>query len=317
MLYNYRVLNDIKSLFLSPEINNLKESWWVGPVGLSFVGKVANMKLYSSQGLVESFLNAIKKQKVTKPIYNHLLKLVNKKTVIPCYANRSIIRLIGHRLFGKPWEKGIMAFYDPESNKVYMLFDNRVKMFIWADDQDLSETLIHELMHYAAFNTKQKFYSIFKRELETYYTYFFGTLFNHDKIMERDLKVLVYWLFRMYEWNSNITTQSLKQYNKLLTKSLSTSGFLSRQDKIDSINEYLNAVNLFLSNQDVYIGQVNQYDSMPRYIYDSLITAYSNMGYSNLYTLAVQECVFPSEVVAIMAGKRANSNHYAAIKSIR
>ena len=290
----------------------LHESFGVGPFGLQKAGTLSGMNFYSSDKLKQKFIEAVQERKETKPAADALVKLTERGIIIPCYSKKGIISFLGHKMWGSPYDKSIMAFFSPESNRVYMLMDNRVKYFVWTSSADLSQTLMHEMMHLSCYNLKGGFGSYFKSMWLTYYSEFFNLYFESKDIDKNDVKKFIQLVLKNIEWSA---AYSQKFFDKPYAGEINMFARNSGSD-IEIAEEFMDAVNLFITNPNQYINQVYQRGSAPQRIYACLAQAYKVLGYRNPNSLFVQEILFPSEVAAITAGEKAIRPHYVAIEKL-
>ena len=291
----------------------LHESFGVGPFGLQKAGTLSGMNFYSSDKLKAKFIDAVKQRKETRPVADALENLTRRGIIIPCYSKKGIISFLGHKMFGTDYDKSIMAFFSPESNRIYMLMDNRVKFFIWTSSKDMAKTLLHEMMHFACYNLKGGFGSYFKSMWLIYYSEFFNLYFDSNDIDKNDVKMFIQLVLKNIEWTSK--DYSIKffegPYKKEIDMFTKTTG-----SDVDLAEGFMKAVNTFITNPNQYIQQVYERESIPQRIYACLAKAYKILGYRNPNSLFVQEILFPSEVAAITAGEKTIRSHYVAIEKL-
>jgi hypothetical protein len=317
MLRHYHIEKNlterVKEFELSPKA--LSESFGVGPFGLDQVANLAGMKLYSSVTLRQKFIESIADQDETKQVSKSIANLVNKNVIIPCYSSSGFISFIGHKMFGSPYEKAIMAFFSPISNRVYMLFDNRVDFLIWTSDEDLSKTLLHELQHFACYNLKTRYASLFNSMWKTYYTAFFNGIFENQKLTGNDIKPVYAMLLKSFEWTKSDIREEFftKTYHSVIHKLALKC--LNAEEAKNFADEYISNLLLYLQNPDKYITEIRYNTSgTPRLVYNYLNRSYMSLGYRNPESIFVQELLFPSEICSITAGERPMAPHYMAIK---
>jgi len=292
----------------------ITEKFGVSPIGLDVVGKLGNTKLYGSSKLQNNFLDAIRKQKFTKPCGDAIEDLTEKGIIIPCYTTGNLISYLALRLFGSKFNKSTMAFFSPDTNKIYMLFDNRVKYFMWTDDEDLSATVLHELQHFACFNLKQQFYSLFKNMCSKFYSTFFNYLFDSRYVTQHITDDINKFLMKSFEWSTSLKESDFNKYEKLLQKNLDINISADPEWMEKAIPYYIYSVKLYLLDPNKYIRFIYSREGMPFLIFICLIKAYNKLGYNRLNSLFVQECLYPSEIAAITAGSRPQQIHYQAVK---
>jgi hypothetical protein len=256
----------------------LHESFGVGPFGLQKVGTLSGLNFFSSDKLKSKFIEAVQQRKETKPVADALVKLTERGIIIPCYSKKGIISFLGHKMFGDDYDKSIMAFFSPESNKIYMLMDNRVKFFVWTDSKDMAKTLLHELMHLSCYNLKGGFGSYFKSMWLTYYSKFFNLYFDSEDIGKNDVKKFIQLVLKNIEWTSKDYSMKFFEgpYQKEINIFTKTTG-----SDIDLAEGFMKAINTFITNPNSYIQQVYEGGSIPQRIYACLPQAYKVLGYRN------------------------------------
>jgi hypothetical protein len=291
----------------------LNESFGVGPFGLQKAGTLSGMNFYSSDKLKQKFIESVQQRKETKPVASALENLTRRGIIIPCYSKKGIISFLGHKMFGSDYDKSIMAFFSPESNRVYMLMDNRVKFFVWTSSKDLAKTLMHEMMHFACYNLKGGFGSFFKSMWLTYYSEFFNLFFESKDIGKSDTKKFLQLVLKNIEWSPAAYSQRF--FDGPYTKELNMFARNTGSDP-ELADEFMDAINLFITNPNRYIQEVYTRGSTPQRIYACLAQAYRILGYKDPDSLFVQEILFPSEVSAITAGEKSIRPHYVAIEKL-
>ena len=304
-------LQDLKNM------EYVQERGGVGPWGLEQVGTIGNQKIYSSDKLKTAFIDVIGKAKNTKPVAESIEHMTNEGVIIPCYTTSGFIKFISHRLFGDDWDKAVMAFYSPETNRIYMLFDNRVSFLNFTNDEDLAATIIHELQHFACANLKMGFYSIFKDMFSRYYSTFFNGLYESVAFSTKNCDLITKFLLQKLEWAPDIKMNSFfETYEKILTKFNDEKKSEDPDWAHKCTDYYLGTLYMYFSDPNEFIRYISAQTGMPFYVFMMLIESYKKMGYKGIRNLCIQECVFPSEIAAVTSEIKPDARHYRVINMV-
>jgi hypothetical protein len=289
----------------------VQEDFGFHPIGLKEVDRVGNFPVFSSPSLKDRYKKAIGKQNVLSPILGKINYLVDEGLIIPCFANKGIFSYIKHTLTGTPADKGIGAFYSPRTNKVYILFDNRLKLGTWTDNEALSLVTIHELMHYVAKNYKKTFYDIFKEDLVNYYDAFYKD-FAGATLTKKELLLTTAGNLRMFEWEKDVNERTIETFRKYMYKVIKS----QNKDKKELVIDYpLDLATVYWHNPNRYIQKIRS-ERMANNMFFALHRAYKTVFGIKTDSMTIQEILFPSEVVAI-SSEKPKDTHYRAVKFIR
>ena len=290
----------------------LTEVFGIYPIGLKHVTSLGGQKLYSSDRLRRQFLKAIKGHKSTKQIYPILERLTNEGKILPCYTVKSFLKYIHYKRAATDEEKSLQAFFAPQTNRTYMLFDNRVKYFVWARNKDLAVILIHELQHYAAWNMRMRFLSMHKGLLTRYYSVLFSSLFDAE-IKSQHVAPVLKFLFLESELKMDPHPGRLfRGYEQVMMRYILPQIKKNGEGKI---KQYMSLVNLYFNNLNQFISALRNRQKGTTTFYFALMKAYKKIGYRKVESLVGQETLFPSEIISITA-ERPTSQHYAVIKQL-
>lgn len=296
------------------ELTYLDEAWGILPKQLSVVDTLEGEKLYSSEAVNKKFLHAIKKQKILKPVADKLGNLIDRQILVPCFASKNLIRLVGHKFFSDQLSKNILGFYFSDRNKIYILLDNHTKFLIFMSNKELSSVTIHELQHYASWNLKMKFFAIHKDTFRDYYRTFFK-LYLGINVPDNVTDIIVYYILKNFEYPKRHSTKFLVKYADLMfdgfEKIHPDKDTLERQ-----ITNMLAAVKVYLTNPNSFISALQSGQPAVLDVVKALHKSYKGIRIRNPNSLTIQELIYPSEVIAIQSQKRPNSNHYTSIKAL-
>lgn len=272
-------------------MNYLEEVWGVYPVGLEKVDQIEDVKLYSSQKLVEKIIKAISQQ--IPEVQNSISALIKNQIIMPVFLSKGSISLFVHKAFAEPIDKGILGFFEPEKNRIFIILDNNSNFLSYSSNKRLTEVVIHECMHYAMQNYKNQTYNQFKEELIIYYSTFFKKYYNlSDAPKKKAIEDYLQYLLKNFELNKKFKNKiNIDKYEKHLQN------IANDEDKsyqlIKVLTNYLDDPNNFMrkaqsGNQDI------------KEVVGNLVITYDKIFEIKPDTLAIQELIFPSEVISIL-----------------
>ena len=296
-----------------PQLNEI----FAVPIGLEVVAKIDGQKLYGSKKLNNKFLIALSKSGRVTESFEKIQDLVRKKQIVPCFMGKSLLGFISRKVFTPKASKTIVAFYEPvKTKKVYVLLDNNVNFLTHASNSLMATLVIHELMHMFADRKPKAFLNVFKSELVSYYKNVWKTIFSLDekKTNNKSIEKIVWFLFKKFERSiGKVTNKDLLDYYKLLDSSFSTITTLDRKQFESQLKSYIVVLKLFLTNFSAFYNMAKKFV----HILDPLYMSYkTTFNIKNLNTLAVQEMLYPSEIVAIISEHGFGTKVNRAIKQI-
>lgn len=314
-------------------MNNINEIFAL-PIGLQKVIIVSGIPLYGSKNLNIKFLNSINNSKRGKLIYNSVEKMVNEKKVIPCFADSGIINFFRRRISkntsggllrilkiiigaGKPIDHPldyVLAFYDFNSGKIIVLISNHIteKFSVNISDDSISLSLTHELMHMFAHQNPSKFLSLFKDELNSYYTNYFKIIFKlkDEKSIENDIESIYSNLFLKCELPTIVSISTMLTKLKELKKYS-----VLNEDKFNEICiDYIKLSKVILEGDlQKFIKETKE---KYKYLVIPLYKSYKlSFGRSPIKGCG-QELIYPSEVICGYSDIKISSKIREAIKSL-
>jgi len=274
---------------------------FISPYGLKEIVKLDSNPLYGSDHLNEKFMKALSKVDKTKGDLIKIQKLLDKKTLIPCFLQKGLLHHISWRIFAPIGIKSIAGFFNPEDGRVVIMISNDANIFTYVSNNFLADLTIHELSHRAAYIDANKFYSTFRNELIDFYKALFCEIF---KIKEKDLNDktvfdIIAFLFRNIEMTATtITSGQLIKYNILIRKSLSSLSSLKHEEFEYVSDDYVKIIALFLNDLNMFFDAREEYSNILNPIYRAYKKA---LGIRNTTTVCIQELIYPSEVIAILS----------------
>ncbi len=290
---------------------------FVVPTGLKVVARLDGQDLYGSEKLNQTFLKALKKSGRTKDSIDKLNSLVQRGMIVPCFLHKSLIRFIARKVFAPKSEKAVFAFYEPvKVKKIFILLDNNVNFLTYVSKDLIALVTVHELIHMFAGRKPAMFFNQFKSDLTNYYVNVWQTIFSLDmkKVESKGVEKIIKFLFGKLEKKSQaVSTGDLVQYYKLLDSALSEATTLSKEEFNRQLRDYVIVLKLFLTDFSAFYSVVRKFN----HILNPLYGAYKQVfGIKNLNTLAVQELLYPSEIIAICSEHGFRSKVTRAIKQI-
>lgn len=275
---------------------NLEEFFSV-PIGLKEVDNIYGFKVYSSDGLVKSFLSAIKGSGRGNPVYGPIEALVKKKKIMSVYQVKGILRFLAHKMFGNPEDKAIMGFYHMGIERVYIMIDNNISLFGHAQNDVIASTTIHECQHLFADMNRTKFMSIFNNEIERYYISAFSRIFELKQIPAKEIKNIIKFISTFEGEKLSKVRNKLAKYQKAL-EPLKQYSNLDEREFYKRAQDITLLIEMFTSNFNLFIKSYRKYTN----IFGPLDAAYRDaFGKRNMYTTPYQELISLSEVICVLS----------------
>lgn len=284
------------------------------PINLKHVATVGNQKLYGSDSLNKNFIEAISGSKNLSPIVKTVDKLVSNKKIIPIFANKDIIGYYSDAInnIGKGYihSKHIMAFFMPDAKCIFVLIDNNTNILWYANNDELSKLVTHELMHMVANFKPSLFIVTFKNELLIFYKDLFSSIFKlkDEKKLDLEIENIYKSLFNSIETSFEIDFKKFKiEMDKLKKYSTLKSGEF---DKV--LLDYFRILKFHFSEQyDMIFKEEYKYILRePYYVYRR------NFKFFPIEKNCVQELGIPSEVISTIAEYKPTSKFYKAIRTL-
>jgi hypothetical protein len=305
------------------------------PIGLKPVATVGNIPLYGSQTLNDKLIQSIKISKRGKIFQKSIINMINSGVIIPCFADAGILsqfrRKISNDTSGgllrilrivvagkKPIHHPldyVLAFYDFDSDKIVIMISNHINEVFsaTASDDNIALSLTHEMMHMFSHQNPNRFLSLFKEELNGYYSVYFKEIFKlkDDKLLENHIEQLYRFLFLKGEMatSSVSLTELLHSLEKL--EKFST---LNKDEFKNVCMDYMKLTKL------LYQGDNIKLISLSRTTFKYLVTPLYNSYKINFNRYPIkgclQELIFPSEVICGLTDIKISSKIKDALKSI-
>jgi hypothetical protein len=306
-------------ILLEQDLRSIEENWMFLPFSLTYVDTIANQKLYSSKKLQEQTIELFSQQKIFSPVIDKINNLIDRQIIVPCIATKSLIVLLKNRIFSKNKTNLIdqltVGYYSSSKNKVFVIIDGKsVSTFNNLVTSSVSKITMHELQHYCAYNLQTKFLSLNKQSLINFYTEFFKTIFG-TILPVKDISKIIEYIFTNYELSNLVNINFLNKYASILDTILRTHIY-SNYEREHKIVDIMSVLKVYLQDGSSFINLLKQKDENSITIYTKLIDSYDKINVSHPSTIAIQELVYPSEVIAIESEYNPSSNHYKSIQLI-
>lgn len=297
--------------------DNIQQELFALPINNKLVARVEGTKLYSNDKLKQRYINTIEKSKNTKKVAKEFTRLINDNKIIPCWLSKGLLGFIAYKIFAPMSTKGIMGFFHPDEEKIFILIDNNVKLGI-VSDTFISKLSLHESMHMLAHNRPTGFFKLFENELTEWYYYFFIEIFDLDtskipRSFKKDLSTPVKFLFQNVEIKMNIDNTVFQKYRKLVYNSCNKYTKLEKQKFEEILDDLINLPRIYYNDFDSFISLLRQYKHIVKPMYKSYKQAF---GLRNLSTLCIQELLYPSEIICVLSEDKPSSKVYQGIKKI-
>ncbi len=282
-------------------MNILKEFFSL-PVNLVKIAEIYDFPIYTSDSLKEKTIELLLNDKSIKNYSNILVRLIDNKILIPSWSDNNIIKLGLMKLTGNSYIRGLFI---PTYGRVLLIMDGNTNIFSFTDDKVLISTTVHECLHLSANNGRDKFLKIWQHELDTFYTKLYSDLFviplddNFEEVSKICNKIYTDLFFHCELYNkkieSTVVIEIYEKYRNILKKlSVLDSGTFQ-----EIFNLLISFIKSFLEDISKLRSQyVTKYISVVKPLYSS----YKNLSVKNASTMACQEYIYPSEVIAVLSG---------------
>lgn len=319
-------------------MNNIQEIFAL-PIGLVQVIKVEGIPLYGSTILNDKFIQAMTSSNRTKDISGTIKKMVDSKIIIPCFADSGILSYFRRRI-SKETSGGlltllriiffapspinspldyVLAFYHFELNKIIVLISNHIsqdQIFTTSvADEAIAKTLTHEMLHMYAHMQPNKCISIFRKELNLYYSTYFRQIFklNDDKQIEKIVEQ--YYKFLFFEIEMKCTTVTVIPIPDMLRilKKLKKFSSLKNNEFDQVLIDYikLNRI-LFENNISKILSIIQKFKYLAKPLYTTYKICFGDLPDKG----CTQEVYYPSEVLCGYSDVKFDSKVKTVLKTI-
>ena len=278
--------------------------------------KIGSTVLYGSPELDNQFVESMRNSPIVNPIWKKIDELIKSGIVNPCYLSKGFFSFLINKIFSPHEESGTLGFFSPATKKVYVIVDNWASLFGSAPDEGIARTLVHECTHLFAYTKPTDFLSTFKTELASFYGEFLSRYFRASKQKPDVMMELASFIFNEFEMSTSQQV-SFKNYWSKLEKLFKSRSSLNSKDFDEELKIYFVMIKFLFTNINL----------LRQYYLTSFRSMYVNMyrGYQHGLdikpngTLLVQELVFPSEIMCVVAShgtKGQMSKIYSSISKL-
>lgn len=285
------------------------------------VGKVGSEHIYTNSEVKQSFIESIKSQSTFKPVMVKIIELVETDRIIPAFVKIGILQRI-IRFYKKEKEqfaesKHAMARYDIDSGKVIVLVENINNSEYWKKQEALSLILLHEFQHMTSVMFPNSFITIHLKAMVLYYRMFFKIFFN-VVIHDNELVKFVKWLHSKTESVSgrmNETGSFSHEYMRVLWDIVSPH-YSDRLELQKKLVNYFKAISIYMAEPELYQELIYKIESDVHIMYTALKDSYKSLNILKTDTLAIQEIMYPSEIICIESEYNTQPRHFKLITQI-
>jgi len=283
-----------------------------------------NVTVFTSEALSMKIREVMFKNMKTLPVANELSSMIKKESVIPCYMVKNIVKALARKIIplysiissihlNQLQISKSFGWYSKGDNKIVLIIDNNSRFIAFVNDNEFVDTLIHEVMHMAAFNDNAFFWSTFKPLIEKFYFTFYNILFKFkkEKINEA-IKLCDSWALYLYQTFETNKVTSGKSVIKHISE------FIEELKKLSSLKDKkLKENSIILKAAFMNIGRYYILARHFQLLTDTYRKTYGKLFSKESKSFPFQELVIPSEIVAVgseISGSM--TNYYKIIKSL-
>lgn len=313
-------MDELKQLLLNKQ---LKRALASGGYRTSDVGEVGNDKIFTSDEIKESFIESISSQDTFKPILEHIVRLIDLDVIVPAHVKEGLVNKIVYFFFKGKKEYAesnfCIAFFAPESSKIFVLVENAENLDYWKKEEVLSLILLHELQHMTATYFPTSFIRLHSRSLIAYYKRFFKLYFRTD-VSDRDVYKIVNWIHTQTETRrgrSRLENETLNRYFGILWTILKP-GYESADQLKADLYAFFRVMIMYLNNPTTYVQMVHQKDPACTKVFTCLEESYKALNITqSVNSMFIQEVFAPGEVICIESEFNTQPRHFKLITQIK
>jgi hypothetical protein len=298
-------------------MKNLNEKFFVPKLSeLKQVGSIEGIKLYSSKGLRDQYIDSIKNSKYGKYISPVIEKLTLNGSISPCWLNNKITSMPIFNLFSSTENDKISAYYDSLNKTVYVLLDNNVNFLNYVSNDTIAKITIHELMHMIGLRKPNIFHHIFKNELVKFYDNYFEEIFDIrvENLRRQTDEYLITFLIDLSK-KYKPTQRDVAYYSNIIQ-------YLYMKDSSYDENQFkrilmslMDAISVMVSSPVSFIRLTNIYSDI---LLKPLREAYKKtFGSFPKNTMMYQEVIFISEVISVYSEINITPPIIRAVQSLK
>lgn len=276
------------------------------PIGMRHVITLDNQKLYSSDKLKHKFVIALSKTGRGKPIATVVDNMIKKGEFIPAFVSKSLFKLIKNKVF-PGGSKTRIGFYAFKHKLIVICMDPNISWGFASNDW-IAKLTIHEGMHKCAIEKSSAFFSIFRNELEDYYSALFQRIFSL-KEQPKEISKIVKFLFFKCEKSNPFSNSTIMSLYKMLQNNLKKYTTLKPEEFENMLRDYIVTWKVYSKNPMILEQNIKKFIHIIRPLAYSYKDVFGKLVTDNFY---VQEIMIPSEIIAIRSEIKPDAKTYKA-----
>lgn len=313
-------MDELKQFVLNKQLRSALAS--VG-YRTSDVGEVGDNKIYTSDEIKDEFIESISSQDTFKPIQDHIIRLIDLDVIVPVHVKEGVMNKIVYFFFKDKRKFAqssfCIAFFNTESNKIFVLVENVENIEYWKKEEVLSLILLHEFQHMTATYFPNSFMRLHAKSLIAYYKRFLKIYFKAD-VSDRDVYKLVNWIHFQTESRTGKTRMQddlVQRYFSIMWNLLKPSYESTDQLKVD-LYSFFRTMIIYLKNPSTYVQLVHQRDPACWKLFSALSESYKALNITQeVNSMCIQEVFAPGEVICMESEYNTQPRHFTLITQIK
>lgn len=284
--------------------------------GLKKVAEIEGTTIYWNQEVATKVMNAALSTRRLKPCRKTVYNMFKKAVIIPGFTSRTmfglIFKKISQTLFGLPH---ILGFFYSKKKKIFLILENVSSFFFETDDALIAQLLVHELLHYTANDQYSKFFSIFRKMLVDWYSYYFSNLFECDKTDPKFKKLIsdILKLLSRTDYGDGVD-KIWKPYMEE-TKKFSNLTRLDEREFKFRYNLHFKFLYAYFTGNMMDVMNIYNHKLIPKCMFNAYKFGIGLGRYPR--TFVIQELIFPSEIICCASEVKLIPQMYQIINMIR
>jgi len=299
------------------------------------IKKVFDVSIPLPEGLItnkvirDQFFDFMSKSSVIPKQYlRSIWKLIENQTIIPVNVKKKGFLGFLNNLLKKStcvpfsYDDGTLAFYSGASNRIYVLVDNILK-FHKTDTDYIARTVVHELQHMQCHNFPSGFYQVHKSLIDSFYYNLFDILAAHKlTVNEKSSELFGRFLLYMFDdlfscAGATITESDFDSY-----RDKAAAAYMDKNMKVPQIGMNIaNALSdcaMSMIDGKFFDNASRDSKSIERYLYMAIGYTYRKIGMdpNKLKSFFGQECIVPSEIVAMLPAIKITPSLFAFVDKL-
>lgn len=284
--------------------------------------------LVTNEKIRNQFISLMRQSRIIPSNYLLLIwKLIDRQIIIPVNNKKSgLLGFLSKKLkktcvpFSYNYDDGTLAFYSGASNRIFVIVDNILKSRDSADG--IARTVVHELQHMQGHNFPSEFFNLHKQLITSLYKNFFTILCGNeltvnDSSIENFSKFLIYMFDDIFSGANSVITQS--DFDSYRDKV----GLIYRQGNnipsyaMDIANTVTHCAESMVDGK-YFDNATRNPKSNERLVYMAFGLAYRKIGMdpNKLKSFFGQECIVPTEIVAMIPAIKIQPNLFAFLNRL-